>query len=549
MSPLAPSETGASTVVPPVEADTAPTATVPGPTATAPETASEPSGEAVRWGPVAWARWAWRQLTSMRTALFLLFLLAVAAIPGSLFPQRGVDPARVAQYLAAHPGVAPILDRLSMFEVFSSPWFSSVYLLLMISLVGCVLPRTMRHAAALRRDPPPAPRNLSRLALHQSWISTDEPSLTLAAASRLLRRRRYHVALERDVVRAEKGHLRESGNLAFHVALLGVLAGIAVTALFGITGETLLVEGHSFVDQPGDYDALTPGRLADTAGLAPFKVRLHKFSADYQANGPQRGAPTTFQAVTQVQDRPGGPTRRQVIEVNQPLAVDGMKMFLTGHGYAPQILVRENSGRVVYDDATPFLPQDGMMTSTGVVKVTDSVPQQLGLSGFFLPTAVADPARGLVSIFPAAKNPALVLTGWAGDLGIDSGRPQSLYQLDTSAMTQMRSGTKPWSVALAPGQTAPLPGGRGSVTFTGVREFAAFKVTRDGGGPIVLGSVIIALVGIIVALSLRQRRVWVRVTASGLGSLVEVGGLARNQSAATRREFSTLTNALRTHKG
>ena len=39
-----------------------------------------------RLGPLGWARWAWRQLTSMRTALFLLLLLAIAALPGSIWP-------------------------------------------------------------------------------------------------------------------------------------------------------------------------------------------------------------------------------------------------------------------------------------------------------------------------------------------------------------------------------------------------------------------------------------------------------------------------------
>ena len=48
-------------------------------------------------------RWIWRQLTSMRTALILLFLLALAAIPGSLIPQTRVDPSAVAAFKDRHP--------------------------------------------------------------------------------------------------------------------------------------------------------------------------------------------------------------------------------------------------------------------------------------------------------------------------------------------------------------------------------------------------------------------------------------------------------------
>src|SRR3954449_1740764 len=115
------------------------------------------------------ARYAWRRLTSMRTALLLLSLLALAAIPGTLLPQRGLNPVKVDDYIAAHPQLGPALDRLSMFDVFAAPWFAAIYLLLFISLIGCLVPRIRLHARALRRRPPAAPRNLSRLTVSDRW--------------------------------------------------------------------------------------------------------------------------------------------------------------------------------------------------------------------------------------------------------------------------------------------------------------------------------------------------------------------------------------------
>ncbi|MEY4311007.1 MAG: hypothetical protein RLZ71_933, partial [Actinomycetota bacterium] len=53
-----------------------------------------------------WARWFWRQLTSMRTALILLLLLAVAAVPGSLYPQRSADPNGVTTFFQTQPELA-----------------------------------------------------------------------------------------------------------------------------------------------------------------------------------------------------------------------------------------------------------------------------------------------------------------------------------------------------------------------------------------------------------------------------------------------------------
>lgn len=113
-------------------------------------------------GFVGWLRWFWRQLTSMRTALFLL-LLAIAAVPGSLVLQRGADPNGVTQYFANNPDLAPILDSVQAFDGYTSVWFSSIYLLLFVSLIGCIIPRTIHHARALRAAPPRTPARLNRI--------------------------------------------------------------------------------------------------------------------------------------------------------------------------------------------------------------------------------------------------------------------------------------------------------------------------------------------------------------------------------------------------
>ncbi|MEJ7796347.1 MAG: cytochrome c biogenesis protein ResB, partial [Nocardioides sp.] len=85
-------------------------------------------------------RWSWRQLTSMRTALVLLLLLALVAIPGSVIPQQDVDALKTSQWQDDHPQLTPIYERLGLFDVFQSPWFAAIYLLLMVSLVGCFVP-------------------------------------------------------------------------------------------------------------------------------------------------------------------------------------------------------------------------------------------------------------------------------------------------------------------------------------------------------------------------------------------------------------------------
>jgi cytochrome c biogenesis protein len=485
-------------------------------------------------------RWAWRQLTSMRTALGLLFLLALAAVPGSVFPQRATNPGDVATYLAQHRALGPWLERFSMFEVFGSPWFAAIYLLLFVSVVGCVVPRTGQHLRALRARPPAAPRHLDRLPEYRAYTTAAEPATVLDAAARTLSSRHWRVERGDASVAAERGYTRETGNLVFHAALVGLLAAVAAGALFGTKGNVVVVEGSSFANTLTRYDSFSSGRLASPADLPPFSFTLDRFSATYQRGGPQDGAPRSFAAEVMVRDQPSAQPRPVTVKVNDPLEVDGTKVFLIGHGYAPHLTVRDGRGRVVLSTAVPFLPRDRNFLSQGVVKVPDARPTQLGFRGIFLPTAHLDPVLGGVSTFPAADDPQLLLTLFTGDLGLDTGDPQSVYVLDTSRMKQVAGR------AMLPGQTWTLPDGLGSVTFDGIRQFASFSVAHDPGTKPALVAVLLAISGLMLSLFVRRRRVWVRAGAQPDGrTLVAVGGLARAESGGLAATVDDLLDQLR----
>src|SRR2546429_6755734 len=86
-----------------------------------------PSSPGSAFGPADWLKWVWRQLTSMRIALILLFLLALASVPGSMLPQQGANPSGVQQYYTSHPDLAPWLNRLRPFNVLAPPHISALY--------------------------------------------------------------------------------------------------------------------------------------------------------------------------------------------------------------------------------------------------------------------------------------------------------------------------------------------------------------------------------------------------------------------------------------
>jgi cytochrome c biogenesis protein len=506
-----------------------------------------PGGPGV-FGVLGWLRWAWRQLTSMRTALVLLFLLAVASVPGSVLPQQGIDPQSVQQYYASHPSLAPLLARLSLFNVFAAPWFAAIYLLLFLSLAGCVVPRSFRLARSARALPPPAPRNLARLpqsARHETGLA---PGDALDAAAAVLAARRFRLRTGDGWLSAEKGYRREVGNLLFHLALLGLLGAVALGGLFGYKADRLLVAGSSFANTVTSLDEFHPGRAVSAVDLQPFSITLNRFTASYITSGALRGQPSAFDAYIRYSAGPGSPTRPYDLRVNHPLNVDGVKVFLIGHGYAPVFKVTDGTGRVVFDQAVPFIAvQQSGLTSEGVVKVPDARPDQLGFAGVFLPTAV-DAGGQLESIFPAAENPRVSLVAYAGNLGMNSGPSQSVYQLNTAGLRKLPISPRP----LAPGQSMKLPDGAGTLTFTGYQPWVSLAITYDPGTLPALLAGVAALLGLLLSFFVRRRRMFVRAYPGADGAtVVDVAGLVRSDAGGGfEEEFEGLAEALRSaHDG
>jgi cytochrome c biogenesis protein len=505
-------------------------------------------------GFAGWLRWFWRQLTSMRTALFLLLLLAIAAVPGSLVPQRSSDPNGVTQYFQAHPDIAPFLDKLQAFDVYTSVWFSAIYLLLFASLVGCVIPRTKHHFDALRAKPPRTPVRLSRMAGFQSRTLTGEQAASaaepIAAARDLLRKGGYRVALFEDArstsVSAERGYLRETGNLVFHSALVGILLAVGLGGGFGYNGQKVVVVGQSFVNSLPSYNTFNPGRFFTDTSLQPYSIRVDSLDVAYETkNANAMGEPIDYTAhVTTTQ--PGSSSATTTIKVNDPLEIGGTQVYLLGNGYAPTITVRDPDGTIVFQDSVPFLPQDPNLTSLGVIKVPDGLAKQLGMIGFFYPTKGASQtaAGAFASTFPGLNNPLLTLNVYQGDLGVNSGVPQSVYNLDTDKLVQLTGpGAKFKALELAPGQTVQLPNGLGSVSLDDVKRFATLDVHHDPTQGWVLLFAILVLAGLLTSLFVPRRRVWVKAIRGDDGSLtLEYAGLARGDDPNLGAAVNTLAD-------
>ena len=512
-------------------------------------------------GFVGMLRWAWAQLTSMRTALFLLLLLAVAAVPGSVFPQRAVNPEQVTAYLANNPTLGAWLDRFQLFDVFSSAWFSAIYLLLFISLIGCILPRVKKHAKALRTPPPRTPSRLNRLPQNGAFEieSADASGIgneqVIADAAKLLKKRGYRVEARPEEanpsVGAERGYSREIGNLLFHISLVGILASVAVGGSFGYGGQRVLVEGETFVNSLVSYDSFKPGTWFKEESLTPYSVKLDKFNITFDRESTTHfGQPIDFTAEVETRRSPDAPVEKETIRVNHPLRINGADVYLVGNGYAPVVTVKDGEGNVAFSGPVVSVPQDGMYTSVLVIKAPDAKPDQLGFQGFLLPTAMTDETGFAISGDPNAVNPQLQLNSYYGDLGLDDGDPQNVYVLDTDELTELNSrNLDAGGIVLGAGESYTLPDGKGSISFDGLKRFVGLDINYDPSKIPVAIFAGLALLGLAISLFTPRRRAWVKIKTSVDDSgreerIIEYGLLARGEDPRLESEAKELRKLL-----
>jgi len=508
----------------------------------------------------------WRALTSMGTALVLLFLLALAAIPGALLPQHSLNESKVDQYIAQHNILGPWLNRLQFFDVFSSFWFTAIYVLLFISLVGCLTPRIVEHLRSLRATPVPAPRNLSRLPKYATVAVAGEPDQVAGAISDQLRGWRRVIRKTGDVteVSAEKGYLREFGNIVFHFSLLGLLAAVAVGKLFGYEGNVIVIaDGGPGVctASPAAFDSFRAGNNVDGTSLYPMCVRVNDFQAHYLPSGQA----TSFAANIDYQtgaDLVAGTWRPYRLEVNHPLRVGGDRVYLQGHGFAPTFTVTFPDGQT-RTQTVQWRPDNPLtLLSSGVIRVdppggtypdpAERRKHQIAIMGLFAPTAQLDGTL-LSSSYPALDDPAVAIDIYRGDTGLDTGRPQSLFTLDPRLIEQKRL-TRVKRINLRAGEEVRLDDGT-VVRFDGATPFVNLQVSHDPGQVWVLVFAMTMMGGLLVSLIVRRRRVWARIGTAGGGRddsatpgtlNVELGGLARTDNSGWGGEFEKLTERLLT---
>jgi len=469
----------------------------------------------------------------MRTALVLLVVLAAASILGSLFPQEGISPQRVDQYFADHPALAPVLERLGLFDVFGSAWYMAIYLALLAALVACLVPRT-RALYRVLRSRPPRGGDLARYRTRAAFSTPAAPEEAMDAARRVLGRHRYRLAEHGPgELAGEKGYLREAASMLFHVSLLVLLVGLAYGKGYGYRGQAAIVEGETWANARVGYDSFSPGRFFGAGDLAPFQLRLDDFTNSFHPDN----TPSEFASRLTALDLDGRMLQAQRVAPNRPMTVDGVRVFQSDYGYVPVVKVADAKGRELLAPQEVLTLRDPATEwSTGAVKVTSASPQVgLELTMFTgLVTAPDCPGGAPFCNDPRLIRPVLVVLAYQGDL--QANRAQSVFTLDRSKLEPL--GDRP--VLLVPGQSRKLANGM-TVSFTDLKQYSVLTLARDPGVPVVAVAAALLLAGLIPSLYVTRRRVWVRAAPGGQdGTRVELAGLALQGKAAFEAELARL---------
>jgi cytochrome c biogenesis protein len=494
-----------------------------------------PSGPAVRQSVAL----VWRNLRSMRTALVLLLILAAASVIGSLLPQIPNSPERVGRYLADHGAWGTFLFRAGFFDVYGSWWFVLITTLLFVSLAACLFPRTRALLRALRQRPIHA-RELDGFLHHAELRVGATPDETAAGAARYLRRKRFRVSRQGGAVAAEKGVLREVGSLLFHGAFFLLLVGVIVGKGTGFTGRAVVTEGETWVDARANYAGeIRTGRYFGGTHTG-IGVELLDFDDSYRRNG----LPIDFVSRVRFLDGDGRPAGVEEIRVNHPASRDGLRIFQEGFGWAPVVTASL--------DGTP-------MWATPIDMTRDQAPE--GVPG------TAMPWRGAIKLTAPEPDVMITLELWSDyrafvNLQLTGEPTPMLVQFDPlirysvyvgRILDPARSSVDPTGMRRvargdlrAAGTVHADVAGVGdlSLSFPGLRQYSVLLISRDVGIPAVLAAAILVLVGLIPALYVSRRKVWVRAEAAPGGAIVKIGGFALQRKESFDEEFDRIVRAV-----
>ena len=438
-------------------------------------------------GPLLLAR---ALLANVRFAVLQIGVIALAAtvgialrqLPDYALQNAGDYATEMAKLRATYePTLGPlvgIFERLGLFRVFTSPWFTALLVLLTVSIVVCTWDRLPKIAAATAPSRPEQPDTFFSPSLPGRGVIDLPAALPVdatlghraTAAAAEAKRNGWEVSVAADPERSgglllHADRFRRSGRftLVMHTGLVVMLLGAAASGIFGYTQGILLTDG----------EALPVGKIGTADGLV---IVNHSFSAPRTSTGAFADFATDLGVYVG-----GEEVARQRVRVNEPLAYNGWSFHQNFFGPAARLEIRDDTGALLWSGDAPFSAQvDGAPYATLPIPGSSAgIEMQLRRD-----------ASGVAAIFIVASAP---------DLGATPADDGSL-PLKTI-----------FASVLAEGDIATAPGAGFSVYLREITSYTGIIARRDPASLIIWIAAALIMGGLMLTLRRPRARLWLQI--------------------------------------
>jgi cytochrome c biogenesis protein len=292
-------------------------------------------------------------LSSMRFAIALLVMIAIAAIIGTVMQQNQPMPNYINQF---GPFWFEVFGKLGLYAVYSAWWFLLMMAFLVTSTTLCIIrntPKMMKDMRSWRENVrEQSLRNFHHKVEWQAPLA--RAALAQQTAARLAHAGYQTKVVEKDggtLVAAKRGAANKFGYIFAHSAIVVICVGGLLDSDMPIRLQEWVLGKEPFkgsgviAEIPAKHrlglgnptfrgNAMVPeGQASDTAVIPradgvliqqlPFTLELKKFNIDFYSTG----MPKLFASEVVVRDHETGKSFPATIEVNKPLVYKGLAVY------------------------------------------------------------------------------------------------------------------------------------------------------------------------------------------------------------------------------
>jgi len=449
----------------------------------------------------------WKFFASVKLAIFLLIILAIVSILGTVIPQQ---QGAVEFASGLNPATRQFFTSLDLFDMYHSIWFRILLGLIALNLIVCSLDRFPATWKRFRSMPEPdRQKPFEGLSDDQTLITSQTLNEAAGHVARLLKTRYRHIReKEKDGNRffyADKGAFSHFGVYMVHLSVLAILTGGLAGSFFGFEAYVNILEG----DQTNTVltrKTMKPLEL-------DFDVRCDRFAVDFYENGTPKEYRSDLSFIVK-----GKPVEKTAVLVNHPVEFRGVTFYQASYGTAP--------GRVV------DLRISGGGPSVESIKVEAGKPVELPAGeGVF---RVADTRANIMNMGPAVLiSIQPKKQGETIDFWVFKDQQAALAKLPGP----MRHSSK-FNPAVFQPYTFYLNG-------LETRYYTGLQVNRDPGVPIVWLGCFLMIAGLFFTFFTSHRRIWIRVLKREGGAIVQLSGTANKNPVGLEREQEHLLKEIR----